>query len=142
MNVPLTYHVYIQLFEIVELLAQSAIYHVCNQVGMGPSRLLLAIVNVVRPVKDDQDNGISHCKLLLLSLSVVSFLRLDHDDGSSPVIHLPLLKLIVNKLDKLDHDDGSSPVRLLLYKFTSLKFCKPLQDGKDPVRLDILLISR
>ena len=88
---------YIQLFDIVELLLHSEVYDVCIHVGITPSILLLATLNIVRPVKADQDDGISPLRVLLLSLRDVSLFKLLQDDGSEPV------RLISAKLKDIIH---------------------------------------
>lgn len=69
----------------MELLTPNDRYDVLSHDGIGPSILLLAIVNVVRLVRADQADGISPLRLLLLSLRDVSLVRADHQADNEPI---------------------------------------------------------
>ena len=143
---PLTKPVYIQLFDIVELLTPNRVYDVLSRDGIGPSILLFAIVNAVRLVSADQDDGNSPLISLSFNLRVVRLVRADQDDGSIPV-RLTLTKLraishvfaaiqdgialiathvllLKSKLVNLVNDDqavGIVPVNKLSFRVRSLK---------------------
>gem|GEM_PF-6964809 len=118
-------------------------YHVCSQVGIGPSILLLSRSISFNHVKDDHDDGISPLIVLLFNLNVFKFLNHDHDDGSVPV-RLTDPKFISTILDIDDHDDGSVPATGALFNLIVLILDHQLDhdDGNGPVILGILPKSR